>query len=693
MKTYLIIAFLLATAVGVAQQQDAAPDATEEQRLEDITESEEAELEDDYALQQLANYSRHPLNLNSANETELEAFGELSPLLIKNLFVYRKLLGNLQNIYELQAIPGFSIDLIRKILPYITISSTATFSQSITERLHNGERSLLLRSALVMEPSNGFSINDSLTSSPEHFYGSRPKLMVRYNYQYKQLLHYGIVGDKDAGEQFFRGNQKSGFDFYSFHFFIRKWRWIKALAIGDYTVNLGQGLIHWQGLAYKKGAGVVTVKRQSEALRPYQSPGEYNFHRGLASVFEKGPWRAFVFISARKISANLSPGSGIFSGREVISSILSSGLHRTPDEISDRNNISLNSYGGSLQFSRPSFHIAFNLVHVHFSLPVQKREEPYNLYSFSGQEWRNASIDYSFTARNFHFFGEIAVDAHYHKAFLSGLMLSLGKTLDIAITFRKIGKAYQSHYGNAFTENLMPSNEDGGYAGLTLKPAQAWRIDLYADLFSFPWLKYRVNAPGHGLQYLAQVVWKPDKKIEVYSRYRLKVRPANKSMEGSPFPSIGEQSGVNWRTHISLQVTQNIMIRNRLEFCWIRQPGSGRPEPGSLMYVDISCKRFFKLFSGNFRIQFFETRGYDSRLYAYENDLPFSSSIPSFSDKGKRCYVNLKRSFQLKKTGFQTGLKISRTLYSGKTVIGNGSDAIQSPGKTEIRAQVLLKWG
>lgn len=50
----------------------------------------------------------------------------------------------------------------------------------------------------------------------------------------------------------FKGRQKAGFDFYSVHLFARRLGIIQSLAIGDFTVNLGQGLIQWQSLAFKK---------------------------------------------------------------------------------------------------------------------------------------------------------------------------------------------------------------------------------------------------------------------------------------------------------------------------------------------------------------------------------------------------------------------------------------------------------
>jgi hypothetical protein len=59
------------------------------------------------------------------------------------------------------------------------------------------------------------------------------------------------------------------------------------LALGDYTVNLGQGLIQWQGLAFGKSAEVTSIKRQSAVLQPYRSAGEFYFYRGAGITLQK----------------------------------------------------------------------------------------------------------------------------------------------------------------------------------------------------------------------------------------------------------------------------------------------------------------------------------------------------------------------------------------------------------------------
>ena len=54
----------------------------------------------------------------------------------------------------------------------------------------------------------------------------------------------------------------------------------ESRTLGDYVVNLGQGLIQRQALGFGKTTEIVGIKRQSPILLAYRSPGEYAFNRG-----------------------------------------------------------------------------------------------------------------------------------------------------------------------------------------------------------------------------------------------------------------------------------------------------------------------------------------------------------------------------------------------------------------------------
>jgi hypothetical protein len=370
---------------------------TTEQQLENLTEAQEEDIEDDQYLQQLQYYRQHPLNINTATADDFRHFRFITDLQIQNLFQYRRLFGNMVSIYELQAVPTWDIATIRKIQLYITTQVSIILKEELRNRLQKGEHYFLGRFSRILEKQRGY--DNALNT---HYSGSPYRLLFRYKYQYKNQLQYGLTADKDAGEAFFKGAQSKGFDHYSFHFFARQLGIIKALAVGDFTINLGQGLTQWSSLAFKKGSEVMSIKRQAPVLNPFSSAAEFNFNRGAGLTIKKGSIEATTFGSYQKISGNAVVDT--LTNDEAFSSLLTSGLHRTSSEIADRNNIDQTSFGGNLLYQGNYFKLGFNAIAYRFSKPLQKRDEPYNKFASTGKDWANYSVDYGFTRKNIHFF-------------------------------------------------------------------------------------------------------------------------------------------------------------------------------------------------------------------------------------------------------------------------------------------------
>ncbi len=651
-----------------------------EQQLENLSDQTESETEDDMYLQDLERLRRYPLNLNTAEPDELRQLRILTALQIESLLRYRNLLGRFVSIYELQAIPYWDPVTIRQILPFITVAVPVSIREEAGKRFREGDHQLLLRVSQVLEKSRGFDESAGGTK----YAGSPQRVFFRYRYNYRNLLQYGLAADKDAGEQFFKGAQNKGFDFYSVHFFARKIGIIQSLALGDFTVNMGQGLIHWQSLAFKKSVDVLGIKRQSAVLRPYSSAGEFYFHRGAGITIRKGRVESTVFGSVRKLSANFVADT--VSNEDFISSILNSGYHRTPSEIADRNNLRQTAVGGNVIYRGQNWQVGLNGIYHHFSLPVQKRDEPYNLYAVSGDHWYNLSLDYSYTYKNLHLFGEAAVDPQNHTAFINGALISVDPRVDLSFVQRTISAGYQSVNGNAFTENTYPTNETGFFAGISIKPAIGWRIDAYADLFRFPWLKYLVDAPSHGRDFMAQLTYTPNRQVEIYTRFRNETKQTNQPGNTTVTNFLVDIPRQNWRTQVSYKISTAVTLRNRLELMWYDRKGPNR-ESGFLSYLDVIFKPLQNPFSGVMRLQYFETDGYNSRIYAYENDVLYSYSIPPFFDKGFRYYLTL--NYDLGKK-ISVWLRLARTAYLNRETVGSGLDEIPGNSRTEGKIQVRL---
>ena len=72
---------------------------------------------------QLDGYIQNPINLNEATEEDLHDLGLLTDIQIINFLNYRQQAGDLIAIYELQAVQGFDMQSIRRILPFVGLDA------------------------------------------------------------------------------------------------------------------------------------------------------------------------------------------------------------------------------------------------------------------------------------------------------------------------------------------------------------------------------------------------------------------------------------------------------------------------------------------------------------------------------------------------------------------------------------------
>ncbi|HET7898707.1 MAG TPA: hypothetical protein VFL47_13580, partial [Flavisolibacter sp.] len=324
---------------------------------------------------------------------------------------------------------------------------------------------------------------------------------------------------------------------------------------------------------------VMAIKRQSPVLVPYRAAGEFSFNRGAAATLQWGRWEVTAFFSAKKFSGNLVTDSLV-----RFSSFGTSGYYRNSTEIADRYKITDVSAGGSVAYQHSSLKIGVNAVAHHFSLPLQKRDEPYNRFAPAGNDLLLLSADYGYTFRNVHIFGEAAMDPQRHHALVQGALVSLDPKMDLSLFYRNIQKEYQSSFGSAFTESTLPSNEEGLYAGLQVRPATRWQIATYADLYSFPFIKYRVSSPTRGRDYLVQVNYAPDKQTEMYLRIRSETKPLNEAGAGLAIQFPSDVVKQSLRVNLTAVLSRFLSVKGRTEVVWFRQ--NQRKETGVLVFVE-----------------------------------------------------------------------------------------------------------
>ena len=89
------------------------------------------------------------------------------------------------------------------------------------------------------------------------------------------------------------------------------------------------------------------------------------------------------------------------------------------------------------------------------------------------------------------------------------------------------------------------------------------------------------------------------------------------------------------------------------------------------------------------RYAVFDTDGFDSRIYAHENDVLYAFSFPFYSDKGHRAYIvaryRINRNLDLQ-------ARLAQTFFSNRNTIGSGLDLIHDNSRTELKAQLRARF-
>ena len=631
----------------------------------------------------------HRINLNNTTPEEISQIPFLSERQAANLASYLKTYGTVFTVYELQAIEGFDSAVIQNILPYISIGTEPDkHPLRIKNLLKYGRNQFVMRYEQVLQKQAGYHVNDSIREANPNagYLGSPVKLFFRYTYTYYDRLSIGISGDKDAGEQFFQGNQKYGMDFYSGYINLRNTGFLKQLTVGTFTVGFGQGLTLGSGISSGAIPGTGNLRRIAGGIRPSQSVNEGNYLRGIAAVLKLGKFNVSLFYSDHRRDANVLTEDTSSGNATSFSSFGSTGYHRLPKELADKNKIRERVFGGNLAFRNSFMILGFTCFSSHWSAALEPDEHPYNLYSFRGKVNLNLGIDFLFLIRNCYLFGEFSRSRNGGLAFISGIQAHPDPRLAFAVSYRHYGKEYQNLFSNAYSQNSSNSNEEGIFLTFDAAILPKFNLTGYADLFRFPWLKYRVDGSSNGCEYQLQADYSSGKPVSMYIRFRHKEKAINHAGEHRPVNTLIMVKSNSLRYQANWQVTNSLLLKSRFE--WLRNRTESEAVcNGYLFSQDFTYRPVSRHFSICFLYALFDTDSYDERIYAYENDVLFGYSVPSYYGKGIRWMILAEWS---PKRWIELSARYGQTYYSDRNVIGTGLDQINGNTKSEAEIQVRV---
>jgi hypothetical protein len=669
-------------------------------QLENIAQSHEgipdySDLIDDYVF-----YSQNPININGTNIEILRDIYIINDIQLNNLRLYISNYGQLMSIYELTSVSSFDNETIKRLQPFVSFeSSDLKDNYKIRDAFKYGRHNIISRYDQVLEKKKGYHLHpDSAISYPGSVYLGDPQhYYLRYSFNYNNIIKAGFTLDKDAGEPFIRNNLNDsvksilsnynnyGYDFLSAYAYLQNFKFIDKIIIGDYHLEFGQGLTLWSGLSFGKSADAVNIRKFPVGIRPNTSANENRFFRGIAASVKFKSVYLTAFVSSNDVDGNLVPVD--VGNYEGISSIIETGLHRTINEILDRNVLNIKTYGGNITYKLSKFSVALTYYKSEFSKQLIKSNELYKLYDFQGQQLSNFGADVAYNFKLVNFFGEISRSSNGGIAGIAGINTFLNDRFFLSLLYHSYAKDYHNIYNNPFAESSRISNEAGCYLGYKILLRSKISVSGYIDHFWFPWLKYRVSSPSVGKDYLIQLNYNNGNNTSAYIRYRFKNKQENRKLQDKYMPSIDNISRNDIRLSLSYEISDFIVMKNRVDIV-IFKANNSINDKGYMIYQDVLYRPEKFPVQLSLRYNLFNTDSYYSRIYTYENDVLYAFSVPSFFNSGQRWYIMTKWKVNRMITLW---LRYAKTTYFNQTTIGSGNELIDGNFKSEIKVQLRVK--
>lgn len=648
-----------------------------------------SETEDDTRIEtlysDLSYLAEHPFELNTVTEEQLRRLPFLSDMQIRKLLEYRSRYGKMVTLYELKNVESFDFETISLFVPFVYIGEIVVDKRPITVKnlLKRGSNNLQIRYDKCFQQKKGYcSYPDSvLQQYPNRRYLGEPFYhSLRYSYAFDERIQFGLVAEKDAGEPFWNDYHK-GYDYYSLHLFLKEMnKWLKSLAIGNYKVSFGQGLVISNDFSPSRNAIVSQAERRTNGFRRHFSTNESDFFRGAAATVSLKKIDISLFYSYRQLDAGVDSA--------VISSFKTDGLHRLVRDREKMRRVSMQTYGGNIRYATPDLCIGLTALSYSFgNCSVQPDPKPYNLYYFRGNRNTNVSVDYLLKNRMIKFYGETALSGNGAVASLNALQLTPASYFSFLLLYRYYDKRYQAFFGNAFSQSSTIQNEQGFYMGMQWSPFARLKLSAYMDLFRFPWLKYGIDAPSTGKEYMLQLEYTPKRNLSAYIRYKYKQKEKNQfELADDPgMAGILPYRQQRLRLQVLYAVSPSFSLRTSADGIFYAE--AAKQSRGWMVAQSVGWKPAGLPVQTDFYVAGFHTDDYWSRISSYEKNILYAFNMPSFYGKGVRCAVSFRWDIVER---LSLSAKFGYTCYADREVIGTDLEEIEGNVKADV--YTLLRW-
>ncbi|HLN20495.1 MAG TPA: helix-hairpin-helix domain-containing protein [Bacteroidales bacterium] len=561
--------------------------------------------------EKLSELSDEPVSLNSADEDEISRLFFLTTFQVKAIIDYVRAYGKIVSFFEIANIPGFNSEVAEMMLPFITLE----------EIVHPGAATTTSFQALT----NLFYRNDSGDTISE---GSDLKYLGKYKLTTGRIT-LGVVAEKDKGEKLFYGSPPCP-DFFSGYIGYKGKAFVRNIIIGDFSSRFGQGAAVSTGTASFNSLASKGFSTAASGFRGYTSADENNFFRGVAGTFSYGRFSLSLFYSSNRLDATLDPSSG------NVTSFYTGGIHNSASLRLKKDVITASASGINICADLSNLRIGMTYTGTRLSLPVEKNDEPENVFSFNGSHNEVMSVYYSTVLKKNLLYGEFSSDNSLNYSIFQGVSISPAGRLTVNLIGGITSQGYTSFNGKSPVTGSSNRSGNSIMANLTFEASRNLFLSGGCLYTNYPWIRQGCSSPSISVKKEVRIKYLPSESISLEALYNRNLAGIN-SDEQNRVPQLTDKNAGYFRVTFRFSPSPEVTLATRVD-----AKGPNRHERGYAILQDLMASIGRTPISIWCRYCIFSTDSWNTRIYAYENDLLYSFSIPAMYGEGCRSYVMLK---------------------------------------------------
>ena len=605
--------------------------------------------ETDYEQLQSDLYAIHdsPIDLNHTSDEELSRLYFLSPQQIDEILAYADR-HPFVSLYELRLIPSLADYEIRDLLPFVTIKSDGLSD-------YRGSDKLKLYPKEVFAHARHEVLARVDARDIEGYEGTDPVYVsTRYKFDFRRRVTFGAQLRRPAGGAA-RDLQ------YGAYIQLRDIvPHLHTVVGGNFQASFGQGLVLAPVFHAGKSRYVSSAGRQNNGLRYYSSVDGQSLHGAGATL--RWEWGKQTRLDV----------SALYS------------MTRTNDSV--RHHL----IGANLTFrhKRLEFQLT-GIENLYTDSIYPYRNTAYNAHYFRGRSQAVLGASARYNHGWFDAFAELATAQSSNSQIYKfsnprwGIALIAGSrfypTTGVALIalYRYYSPFFDNALGYAFSETSRIGDENGGYLGFDISRLRNWRFLGYGDIFYFSGPKYGIpTSPTLGYDAMAEAQYhSPLRQSPFAITVRLRAKKKETSVYSARVQADVTRGAWSFRTtaDANLQILKSSNPQIPYGLSIAQDISYDFQSPMSHYHLPISLR---------LRLQGFDVREWDNRIYLYEHDVLYAFSIPATYGLGGRAYLCLR---------WQIIPQLSLYFKLSETVYAKQWAASQSRPSTRTDIHLLLR--